>query len=230
MSVTNGPNVIKDGLVLYLDAASQKSYPRTGTTWFDISGIGNNGTLTNGPTYSSANGGSIIFDGTNDYILGASNLNISGDPNFSICYWAFWDDLTFSNNYPSGVGNNSTGITNQGLSTTWLNGRIALDFWDNRFRANTALEVRKWYYVCFTKSSGLIGSTCKLYVNAQEYSGAVEGTNTTPAITNSPLIIGRLDATRWFKGIIPHVKIYNKVLSPVQIVRNFNATRSRFGI
>ena len=57
-----GPNIITDGLVLALDAASPRSYPGTGTTWYDVSGYGNNGTLTNGPTFDSGNGGSIVFN------------------------------------------------------------------------------------------------------------------------------------------------------------------------
>ena len=68
MSVIWGPEIVKSGLVLYLDAGNQNSYPGTGTTWTDISRNNNNGTLTNGPTFNSENGGSIVFDGTNDYV------------------------------------------------------------------------------------------------------------------------------------------------------------------
>ena len=56
------PDIVRDGLVLNLDAGEPSSYPGTGTAWTDLSGNGNTGTLTNGPTYSSANGGSIVFD------------------------------------------------------------------------------------------------------------------------------------------------------------------------
>lgn len=62
-----GPTIITDGLVLYLDAANPKSYPTTGTTWSDLSGNENNGTLINGPTFNLSNNGSIVFDGVNDY-------------------------------------------------------------------------------------------------------------------------------------------------------------------
>ena len=68
MALGHGPTVVTNGLVLALDAADRNSYPGSGTAWTDISGRGNTGTLTNGPTYSSANGGSIVFDGTNDYV------------------------------------------------------------------------------------------------------------------------------------------------------------------
>ena len=62
--------IIQDSsLKLWLDASNPLSYPGTGTTWYDLSGNGNNGTLVNGPTFNSGNGGSIVFDGVNDYTL-----------------------------------------------------------------------------------------------------------------------------------------------------------------
>lgn len=78
-----GPNIVRNGLVLCLDAASLRSYPGSGTTWNDLSGNNNNGTLTNGPTFNSENGGSIVFDGTNDYapitgsVISITNPNLS---------------------------------------------------------------------------------------------------------------------------------------------------------
>ena len=62
--LTHSPRIITDGLVLCLDAANKQSYPGSGTVWTDLAGS-NNGTLTNGPTFSSANGGSIVFDACN---------------------------------------------------------------------------------------------------------------------------------------------------------------------
>ena len=221
--------IVTDGLVFAADAGNLVSYESGSATMYSLTGS-SSGSLVNGVGYSSGNGGSWGFDGVDNYILGNSNLGISGDAAFTIMYFARWDGATFSANFPSGVGNNSTGISNTGLSTTWQNGRIALDFWVNRFRANTALSVQTWYYVAFTKSPGLIGSTSKLYVNGQEVPGLVEGTNTTPNITDSPFVIGRLDATRWFNGKIPTVQIYNKTLTATEVSQNFNAQRSRFGI
>ena len=230
MSYYNGPKLVTDGLVFCLDAGNSKSYVSGSSTWNDLGSNSNNGTLTNGPAYTSSFGGSIVFDGIDDYVLGASNLSISGDASFTISYFAIWNGSVFSTDYPSGVGNNSTGVTNQGLSTTWNSGRIALDFWVNRFRDNTSLSVQTWYNVAFTKTPGLIGSTTKLYVNAQERVGTVEGTNTTPNITISPFIIGRLDATRWFNGRISNIQIYNRALSASEILQNYNATKGRFGL
>ncbi len=68
MSFVHSPKIVTDGLVLALDAGNTKSYTSGSTTWFDKSGNANNGTLTNGPTFSSANGGSIVFDGVDDRV------------------------------------------------------------------------------------------------------------------------------------------------------------------
>jgi hypothetical protein len=59
--------IVTNGLVLALDAADKNSYPGSGTTWRDMSGNNSNSTLTNSPTFNSANGGSIVFDGVDDY-------------------------------------------------------------------------------------------------------------------------------------------------------------------
>ena len=67
MGLAHSPRIVTDGLVLCLDAASKRSYPGAGTTWTDLKG-GNNGTLTNGPTFDADNGGSIVFDGSDDYV------------------------------------------------------------------------------------------------------------------------------------------------------------------
>ena len=76
MSLNHGGKpIVTDGLVLCLDAANPKSYPGSGTTWTDLSGNGNNGTLVNGVGYNSDNGGSLSFDGVNDYVSKSSWVN-----------------------------------------------------------------------------------------------------------------------------------------------------------
>ena len=76
----NYEGIVTDGLVLNLDAGFTPSYPRNGTTWYDVGG-GNNGTLINGPTFSSNDGGSIVFDGTNDYSeVTSRNTNLEFQP------------------------------------------------------------------------------------------------------------------------------------------------------
>lgn len=195
----------------------------SGVTANDTSGNGNNGTLTGGPAWTSGKSGKALkFDGSDDYVVGASNLGISGNAALTMCAWIKWTGSSWSSGYPSFMGNNSTGTTNQGLSFTVQSGRPAIDFWVNRWRATDALKVNTWYYVCGTKSPGVISATSKIYVNGVLVAGAVEGTDTTPNIADAAPVVGRLDATRWFQGIVDDVKIYNYARTASQIAWDYN--------
>ena len=84
-----GPRIVRNGLIMALDAADKNSYIGSGTVWNDVSGNGNNGTLTNGPTFSNANGGCIVFDGVDDYVnvpYNASKISFPSN-NATICVW-----------------------------------------------------------------------------------------------------------------------------------------------
>lgn len=229
MAASAGPEIVEDGLVLYLDAANSNSFSNTSSPWNDLVSQ-QYGTFINGALFDSESSGNVYFDGLNDWVLGDQNLGISGDPSFSISYWAKWTGSNFSSNFPSGVGNNTVSSNTRGLSTTWRDGRIALDFWSYRFRADAAININQWYNVVFCKTPGSIGTTCKLYANAVQLSGSVEGANIVPNIIDSPFVVGRLDSTRWFNGKISLVMVYERSLTDLEIQQNFNATRSRFGI
>jgi hypothetical protein len=69
MAFYYSPKIVTDGLVLYLDAGNQLSYPGSGTTWTDLSRSQTNGTLVNGPTFNTGSLGSIVFDGVDDFLL-----------------------------------------------------------------------------------------------------------------------------------------------------------------
>lgn len=91
MGLTHSPKIVTNGLVLALDAANNKSYPGSGVTWYDLSGNGNNGTLTNGPTFNVGNLGSIVFDGTNDYVsFNNSGTSTSFDFGTGDMTFTFW--------------------------------------------------------------------------------------------------------------------------------------------
>ena len=82
-----GPKTVTNGLVFCVDAADKNSYSGTGTTWNDISGNGNNGTLTNGPTFNGSNLGNIVFDGTDDYTSTNLDLSWNNTNSVSISMW-----------------------------------------------------------------------------------------------------------------------------------------------
>jgi hypothetical protein len=83
MATIGGSNIVTSGLILSLDAANSRSYPGSGTTWSDLSGNGNTGTLTNGPTFSN---NSLVFDGTNDYSTTPDSTSLR-PASFSIDTW-----------------------------------------------------------------------------------------------------------------------------------------------
>ena len=81
------PTIITDGLKLWLDASNPSSYPGSGTTWYDLSGNGNNGTMVNGVTYSTANGGVMSFDGVNDIVNFTNSLIVNNLTGHTISLW-----------------------------------------------------------------------------------------------------------------------------------------------
>ena len=95
MAYNNGPRIVTNGLVFSVDAADRNSYPGSGTTWTDVSLSGNNGTLTNGPTFSSTYGGGIVLDGINDYV--SINDAASLEPATAICLEAVFTHSTLNN-------------------------------------------------------------------------------------------------------------------------------------
>ena len=113
MSVSGPGRVIDNGLVLYLDASNNKSFVSGSNTWFDVSRNNNSGSLVNGPTYTSSFGGSIVFDGTNDYVLVDSSTIIPGLTSFTLCVWL---------NYTIPAGNTFRDIINTRESTLLAKG------------------------------------------------------------------------------------------------------------
>jgi hypothetical protein len=140
-----GPDIVADGLVLYLDAGSPNSYrPDFGTTWKDMSGFNNSGSLINGPTYSSANGGGIVFDGTNDYVTGS--LSTSNINEYTLDVWA---NITVKSTGGSPISTNGTG--SQGSITF-----IQIGGTPNPWQFNTVVtdipSTGVWYHVVGTQT------------------------------------------------------------------------------
>jgi hypothetical protein len=240
-TVTGGQgNIVTNGLVLNLDAANPRSYPQpyNGVTWFDISGNSRNGTLTNGPTYNAANGGSIVFDGSNDYASCISNNTTNLTGNFTLSAWININTLPTNGNLQSllckydnfpGAGGydlriyNNSGTMQIGLVTTNGSSTGGGDI-------NYTFSTNIWYQIV----SVYDGSFSNIYINGQ-YVNRV--TNTINAISNNkPLNIARFGEymggllTRYFNGNISQNLIYNRALSQQEVLQNFNATRARFGV
>jgi hypothetical protein len=223
--VYNTAGIVTDGLVLALDAANPKSYPGSGTTWTDLSGNGNNGTLVNGPTFDSANKGSIVFDGTNDRtdIANSSTINITGS-NITLCALVnpslFKQAMAFVHkNFQYTIafyGNASSGTITYADSSNWSYANFGQH---GNFLPN------KWYYIVATKNSSNIVT---IYANNTVIISKSFGSSITS--TGNLLNVGNYSTNYYFDGKISHCKIYNKTLTASEINQNFNALRGRYGI
>ena len=232
-----GPNIVKDGLVLYLDAGSPNSYINgiSGTSWKDISGNSNNGTLTNGPTFNSANGGSIVFDGVDDRVSRTTNINTG--QNFTINAWIYPTLLGTTRRAVAASSYNSTSLNGWLFSTAGFNTNNTFFFSvgaDNVYRvavANT-LILNQWVYISAVCQNG--GGSINLYKNGIEpsYVTSLQSPNTL-TYTYPQFNVGFRDAggtTDPYTGNIASVQLYNRALSATEILQNFNATKTRFGL
>jgi hypothetical protein len=216
-----GPDIVSDGLVLYLDAGSPNSYrPDFGTTWKDMSGFNNSGSLINGPTYSSANGGSIVFDGVDDYI---STLTLSSIP-FSDITIQLWI-------YPTNIGTGNGYITvfdtlNRQLSLWIGNGFYGIGGGLDYYNASSFnWQNNNWYFITMMKS-GSIGSLIKNNYETSINLGSV-GTTFTNQLQfgSNPSGGGTV-----MNGKYSNIRIYNRALSTFEVAQNYNALKSRFGL
>ena len=211
------PNIVKDGLVLNVDAGSRLSYSGSGTTWSDISGRGNNGTLTNGPTYSSANSGSIVFDGTNDYV----NAPLTKSATCTFSCWARTTTLS-----AAGPMLFNAGPDGSGPDLYFNSGIISWNTWDgnsNPLSATTPASVTDGNYHHYVVVNDASSNT-KLY-----YDGVLLGTASyRSAAANTNLTIGGNTNTYMWNGNISNFSIYNRALTAAEILQNYNALLPRF--
>jgi hypothetical protein len=223
MGVYAGPEIVGDGLVLALDAGNTQSYPGSGTTWRDLSGRGNTGTLTNGPTYSSANGGSIVFDGTNSYVEVASSTSFQyGSGNFTIELWAYFNTVSGTQLLIDPRNGNVNAIT----STIYLSGGIIRYYVGGVDRiVGTSLSPNVWYHIYASRE----GTATKLFVNLTQVGSTYTDSNN---YITCPIRIGRsTTTTSTFNGRMSSLRIYKgKALTAAEVSQNFNALRGRFGI
>jgi hypothetical protein len=223
MALAHSPRIITDGLVLCLDAANQKSYPGSETTWTDLSGNGNNGTLTNGPTYSSPNSGSIVFDGIDDYVeLNTTNIVTGTNPFTFDCFYT----ITSTNNGGLLFGNYGSGYTTNYL---WISGEYGIYINSDVYFPGYPLQPGTYHMAATRESNGSV----VLYKNGVE----VNSGSLTASIPNGPNFRIGSDTNSGggpggeeLNGKIYSEKIYNRALTASEIQQNFNALRGRFGI
>jgi hypothetical protein len=232
MSFNYSPKVVTSGLALCLDAANTRSYVSGSTTWNDLTGNFNNGTLTNGPTFNTGSGGSIVFDGVDDYVNITGSILPTGTGDYCVESWI--NRTTVPANISKGI---ITGTADNafffGFGRTYngANGlRIGLsNILDGENCAFTFLA-NTWYHVAVVRSS----STIYFYINGVQQTTQGSGTSTY-SLVSSPG--GRIGAggnvstiLEPLYGNISNTKIYNRALSSTEILQNYNATKTRFGL
>jgi hypothetical protein len=220
MGIARGPKIVTSGLVLALDAADKLSYRGTGTTWRDLSGNNNTGTLINGPTFSAANMGSIVFDGTDDYVSASNSLLVHRTSNWTYSFW-----LKFSGTPSLGT------ILENGSWTSSLLIRFQTDgitiysmgnLW-GKFTLSPTLGL--WYKLDFIRN----GNSLDFYLNGI-YSQTMSFTADIQPSSNIFIGMSQHAAGQCFYGNISQVSIYNRSLSATEILQNFNVTRTRFRV
>lgn len=208
------PTIVTNGLVLNLDASNALSYPGTGTTWTDLSGNGNNGTLINGTSYSSANGGVMVFDGVNDSVLGNTNT-LNNSQSFTTITWFSANQVIAEQHLTNLKATPPTQLYVAG-------GTIGT--WDYGSLSGGTILPNTWYMVVCTRDSSGAG---KLYINGQYIA-----TSTLKSYSaNTQFVIGTFGGGGYyFGGKIGMSQIYNRDLTLSEIQQNFNATKTRFGL
>jgi hypothetical protein len=206
--------IVTSGLVMHLDAGNAASYPGSGTAWTDLTVNGNNGTLTNGPTYSAADGGQIVFDGVNDYIIGTNNASVQITEGTIAC----WVRCQTEPNYVGLISKNNA------WALVANNDVLGCYDWGNAVFRSTGLNIadNAWRYISMTFTNTVI------YVN-----GSAVLTTTTKHVnqaTEFGLAVAQAVSGENLRGGIAIGHIYNRVLSAAEIQQNFDANKARFGL
>ena len=207
---------ITSGLISYLDASVTSSYSGSGTTFTDLSGLGNNGTLVGSPTFNSTSGGNIVLNGTTQYI--SAPLTKSASMTFSI--WATAVNVTQPMLFIAGA-------TSAGPDLYFYTGLISWNTWDgagNLFGTIPASATNGSFHNYVVVNDSVANNT-KLY-----YDGSLLGTaGYRSAAVTTRYDIGGDTGYNW-QGSIASSMVYNKALLVNEITTNFNSFRIKFGI
>lgn len=238
MGLGHGASIVRNGLVLHLDAGNVKSYPGSGTTWTDLSGNGNNGTLTNGPTFSSINNGVIALDGVDDYINMANPQSLNpGTSSFSVNTWIKQNDTGY-NGIVEARGTSLHGFliilnfTTAGRLSLFLNTTTDVDQNIYVSSVSTFDAIDTWMNICVVVNRSTTPSTIDFYLNGVKQGTSINVTSEGTIDPGSGYVYwiggdkGGPESNATF-GLLQH---YNRALTPIEIGQNFEALRGRYGI
>jgi hypothetical protein len=218
MAFTHSPKIVTDGLIFYLDTGNPKSYISGSTTWNSLIGV-TSGSLLGGVTYDSGSMGSLIFDGTDDYVQ--TNVSASFTEMTLMGFikrtgdQAQFDGIFFNRD------TSITGLNFNTANTLGYHWNAAQNTYD--FISNLTIPNNTWSMVGMTVTS----SFARLYLNTSIATNTVSHAST---IINDLKLARDEFSTRYMSGSISTVMLYNRALSPQEVLQNFNAIRGRYGI
>jgi hypothetical protein len=227
MALNHGPKIVTSGLTVWLDAADGNSYPGSGTTWTDLTRNGSNATLQNGTSFVSSSIKNMYFDGTDDYISITSNTNTRlANTQQTISFWVLVRSVG-----PNGYAElySVTNASRTGIK--WLDGAIGMDA--NGDFYNVIVNVTTGYNVWMNITCMIDRSATTFYVYKNGvYAG--QDTFTSYSATSTSVAMGANFLTGnggdYMKGSMANVIIYNRLLSATEVLQNYNAQKSRFGL
>jgi hypothetical protein len=216
---------VTDGLVLALDAANPKSYSGSGaTTWRDLSGNSNTGTLVNSPTYNAANGGYLSFNGSNQYSTVSNNIT-SGTGDFAVSIWVYKTEIV-ANRYLWDFGSNGGTLssgTGDGPGFRYYNPTIGIG--SPLYTSGPIHNINTWYNIVISRISG----TTYFYSNGSLIVSAADSGNI--GSWGTALRIGGYGGGGGYyhQGNISNLLVYkNKGLTAAEVLQNYNALKSRY--
>ena len=215
MATNYNPKIVTDGLVLCVDAANTKSYPGSGSTFFDLSGNNRHGTLLNSPAHDTEAGGCFHFDATNERISLPINLQNTQYTVMGIARYAT----------SSGNGRVISATNN------WLMGWYANNtsyYYANSGWVHTGNGGHTTDWICFAATGDTVAENYKFYRNGVLIKNrTASGLNGPDIITLGGWSYGTNEASNCK---VAYLSAYQRVLSPTEIEQNYQAVRSRFGI
>jgi len=215
MGFSRGPNIVRDGLVLALDAGSPRSYPGSGTTWYDLSGNGNNGTL-NSVTHSSTNGGVFQTAGSSSSYIDIPSLNLTST-NYTIFTSARYSGAT--------RGRMVNGKNNNWLMGHW--GATTENYYAEGWVSTVSKGASDTNWRIYHATGHIANDSYQQYVNSTLSSSSTGGSQGPNGLT-----VGKIgySTSEVSTGEVAFVLAYNRVLTAEEVQQNYNATKSRFGL
>ena len=234
MALHHNPRIVTDGLEFIVDAADRNSYQSGSATWYDLSGNGYTGTLTNGPTFEYTNRGTIVFDGVDDRAIFSPYEYYNLTEHTALVVFRTptinqgWGEiLQKGQRRDFRIRTSAFGGKDIDMAYETSAGTFEYDF--NPAQDNT------WYVAHMTINTNA-GGSARFFINDEKKAELPITSSITLSETTDPLYDGELEigsmsrSTEYFEGEVAYALMYNKSLTDQEMLQNYNAIKTRFGL